>query len=372
MAGRVAVIGAGNGGHALAAQMALNGHEVIVYEHPDFAKNLEGIKDRGGIEVIDKMTKDGIEIKGAMGGFGKVAAVTTDMGRACEADVVMMVVPSFGQEPMFHNLLPHLRHGHTLVLLPGNFGSLILKRILREKGVNLDLAMAETNTIPHACRIVGPGQVFIGGVKDRLGMAVLPAGWKEETLAKIEQVFPIGVYALDNVAAAGLNNPNMVAHVPTAVLNMGLAESRGGQFYFYKEGMSESVSKVQQAVDDERVAVGRALGVSMLTFVEIVNVFYKLKVKSIHDFATTTPVHNAFGHDFPKSPRERYVSEDAPFLLTPVFSFAQALGLPAPATQSIIRIASIMNDTDYFTDGRTLEKMGLAGLTPREIKEYVS
>lgn len=163
----------------------------------------------------------------------------------------------------------------------------------------------------------------------------------------------------------------MVAHVSTAVLNMGLAESRQGDFYFYKEGMSESVSKVQQKVDDERVAVGKGLHLDLESFVELVNIFCHLNVTSIREFAVTTPVHNSFGHDFPKSPRERYISEDCPYLLVPVHGFGKIAGIHTPAIESIITMASIMNETDYFTKGRNLEKLGLAGMGVEQVLNYV-
>ena len=117
-----------------------------------------------------------------------------------------------------------------------------------------------------------------------------------------------------------------------------MAESRQGEFYFYKEGLSESVSKVQQKVDDERVAVGKGLHLDLKSFVELANIFYHLNATSIREFAVTTPVHNSFGHDFPKSPRERYISEDCPYLLVPVHGFGEIAGIPTPVINSIITI----------------------------------
>lgn len=373
MGHKVAVLGAGNGGHALAAQLGQQGHEVLLWEHPDFAEALAGVQARGGVEMVPDWEKDGRRITAGLAGFGPVAAATSDPARAAAwSRLLMVVVPSFAQEAVFALLAPHLAPGHLVVLLPGNYGSLLLRARLRAAGRKEGVVICEASSIPHACRRVGPGQVFVLGLKQALHLAALPGAAGAEALAQVGQVFPVGIQPLPNVIAAGLSNPNCVAHVPTAVLNMGLAESRQGQFFFYREGMSPSVSKVQQAVDGERVAVGRALGLELLDFVQTIKLFYGLEVASIHDFAVSTPVHNAFGYDFPQSPRERYVSEDAPYLLTPAWDLGRALGLAAPAMQSILTIASIMNDSDYFAGGRTLEKLGLSGMSAAEMLAAVA
>ena len=40
MGKKVTVLGAGNGGHALSFHLAKNGHEVLLFEHPNFAKSI--------------------------------------------------------------------------------------------------------------------------------------------------------------------------------------------------------------------------------------------------------------------------------------------------------------------------------------------
>ncbi|MBC8249839.1 MAG: hypothetical protein H8E90_09190 [Anaerolineales bacterium] len=48
---RIAVLGAGNAGHAMAADLALAGLQVNLYELPEFERNLGPIQERGGIEI---------------------------------------------------------------------------------------------------------------------------------------------------------------------------------------------------------------------------------------------------------------------------------------------------------------------------------
>jgi len=43
---KVSVLGAGNGGQALSAHLAMKGVEVNLFEHPNFKKNVEEIAEK--------------------------------------------------------------------------------------------------------------------------------------------------------------------------------------------------------------------------------------------------------------------------------------------------------------------------------------
>lgn len=344
----------------------------MLFEHPGFEKNLAGIKLRGGIEAVDRIREDRKEIVAGLSGFAKIDATTKDIKEAMDySDTILMVVPSFAQEPIFELAIPHLKDGQMLVALPGNFASLVFKRMMREKGVQRKFVFAETSTIPPACRVVGPGQVFILAMKKALEVSAIPSLETGGVIEKLKRIFPLQLLPQANVLETGFANANMIVHPATAVLNMGLAESRQGQFYFYKEGMSDSVSKVQQKIDDERLAIGAELGLHLTPFVQTIKTFYDFNVATIREFALNSPIHSSFGYDGPKSPRDRYVSEDCPYLLVPVYDFGKSLGIRALTMESVIRIASIYNDADYFQEGRNLDKLGLSGMSKKEILLYV-
>ncbi len=79
-----AVIGAGHGGKAMAAHLALLGCQVTLYNRT--AERVAAIKARGGIDL---------ENAEGPHGFGRITCVTSDMAEAlASADLVMVVVPS--------------------------------------------------------------------------------------------------------------------------------------------------------------------------------------------------------------------------------------------------------------------------------------
>jgi hypothetical protein len=50
---------------------------------------------------------------------------------------------------------------------------------------------------------------------------------------------------------------------------------------------------------------------------------------------------------------------------------AAAAGSPAPTIAALTHLAGMINGTHYLREGLTLERMGLAGKTLREIRAHV-
>src|SRR5512139_2468180 len=96
-----AVIGAGHGGKAMAAHLALMGFKVSLYNRT--ASHVDVIKKRGGIEL------EGAE--GVPHGFGKLERVTSNIGEAIRnVNVVMVVVPSSAHAEIAAAMASHLRN----------------------------------------------------------------------------------------------------------------------------------------------------------------------------------------------------------------------------------------------------------------------
>ena len=58
-----------------------------------------------------------------------------------------------------------------------------------------------------------------------------------------------------NVLETGLNNVNPFIHPPIVLLNTGSTE-RGNRVLFYHEGITPSVQRLVEGVDQERLALG--------------------------------------------------------------------------------------------------------------------
>ena len=79
---RYCVVGAGNGGLAMAGHLGLMGFPTALYNRT--AAKLEAVRWHGGVRI-----------EGAAAGFGRVDLATSDMAEALEGvDLVMVVTPS--------------------------------------------------------------------------------------------------------------------------------------------------------------------------------------------------------------------------------------------------------------------------------------
>lgn len=348
------VLGAGHGGLAMAGHLAIMGFEVRLYNRSP--ERLEPIQLQGGIEV-----------RGEVNGFGKIKIATTDIQSAIEgADVLMVVTPAYAHEFMAQVCAQYLSDGQIIVLNPGRTGgALEFDRILREKGVEAYVFLAETQTLIYASRVTEPGQVTIFRIKNSVPLATLPAYWVPDVLKVVGKAFPQFVPG-DNVLKTSFNNIGAVFHPALTVLNAAWIEETQGDFEYYLEGASPSVARVLEAIDAERIAVAAALGIRAYTAREWLYLAYDAVGRSLHE-----AIHANTGYCGIKAPEEiyhRYITEDVPMSLVPIASIGEMLGIETLTIDSIIRLASILHQRDYWAEGRTVDKLGLEGLSIKEIR----
>ncbi len=358
---RYTVMGAGNGGKAMAAHLALMGYPVTLYNRT--ADNVRAIRLRGGIELA---AEDGVPH-----GFGRLERVTSDLVEAlADAEVIQVVVPAFGHGPLARAMAPHLRDGQLVILNPGRTGgTLEVLKALREGGCTADVMLAETATLLYVCRSEGPTQARITRVKDAVPIAALPATRTSEVLARISDAFPEYIDG-ETVLHTGLNNMGAIFHPALTLLNAGRIESTGGDYEFYIDGVTPSVARVLEALDRERVTVGSAVGIRAQSAREWLSLAYNAVGETLHD-----AIHNQSGYRGIKAPAtlmHRYITEDVPMSLVPIAALGQRFGVQVEAINSLIRLASIIHQTDYWRRGRTLAVMGIEQLTVSELQELVS
>jgi opine dehydrogenase len=357
-----AVLGAGHGGLAMAGYLALSGFETRLFNRT--AARLEPIRRRGAIEVI---AHDGEEIPR---GTGPLKLATSDMKEAISgADIILLVVPATGHAPLAEAMAPHLADGQIVVLNPGRTGgALEVHHIFREKSVDADVIIAEAQTFLYASRAVNPAQVQIFRVKNSVPVAAIPAYRTPEVIKALSAAFTQFIPG-DNVIKTGMDNIGAVFHPAVTVLNSARIESTRGDFEYYVDGITPSVAKLLEEIDRERVAVGAAMGFNCMTAREWLYIAYDAVGETLHD-----AIHANRGYYGIKAPphlHQRYITEDVPMSLVPIASIGEMLGSPCPAICSIIHMANIMHDCDYWETGRTVEKLGLAGLGLQQIRQLV-
>lgn len=350
MPGAVVVLGGGNTAFSVAAKLALEGHDVALWEHATHASTLAPIVDRREI----RLTGTG----GA--GVARLAMVTTDAREALGfADVLIAPVPSYAHAPLVEAIGEYLEPRHILALTPGNLGTLAVAELLRRSrpGSTLPL-LVETDTAPYVCRKLAPEHAHIWGVVPAMGAGTYPASRSAEAMARLASFFP-GMVANTHVLETALNATNPIMHPVGVLMNAGRIERSQGEFRFYEEGVTPAVARVISSLDDERRAVGRALGLSLP---EVASLYHHAGFgprgdlwEVINGSRMLTPLRA------PGSLDTRWLSEDTPYALATWVELGDALGVPMPVAGAAVTLATaLMGGAPHGR--RTLADVGLSGL----------
>ena len=245
---KITVLGAGNGGAALAAFLSTQGHPVTLYELPRFRQNIDELRRRNTIEA-----------SGIINGICKLALVTDDIQAALDAaKVVFVVTHAAAHAELAEISAPFLKNGQTIILCPGYPGGLLeFLTVLNKNGCEADFLPVEFSVLPFPCLRKGMS-VDIKGQKEVIMVAAYPSSRTKEALDILRPYFPT-ITPAQNVLATGLNEINIFVHAVTALFNIGRVES-GQPWKFYTEGCTPAMGKLIQALDGERLKLMEAIG----------------------------------------------------------------------------------------------------------------
>ncbi len=374
----IAVLGAGNVGQTMVADLALKNYRVRLYELPEFA----------GRSLGDVIETHKIELTGSQlnfkwfknEGVAEIDVVTTDMAEAIEGvELILISVPASGHRAFFEKMIPHLEDGQIVSLFPDNYGSLLLRQMLKDE---VKILVGGWTSAPYGTRMLAPGKIDCMVRAYRLRGDTLPSkDWTEFLRAHEDLPFfiPTKLEQADTVIAVGMENPNPIVHVPGSVLNVGAMEVSQmedvlgvgkGEWSLYKHGMSPSIVSVIEAYYDELLRIADSIGIQLLTYKK--EQFYH-KHTIMHEsflapFYEASPIMGIKG---PLSVEDRYFTEDIPIGSVTAWRLAREFGVEVPVIESLIKLGSIICGRDFFEEGRTLEELGIADLGREELIKYL-
>jgi len=224
-----------------------------------------------------------------------------------------------------------------------------------------------------------PVTVRVLAVMTNLRLAAFPGKWLEQLLPKVKAVFP-NVIPASSVLETGLLNLNAMEHPPGMLLNVGWVEHARGDFRFYFEGITPSVARVIQLLDNERLAVVRSLNqqaeldireISFIEYFHQVGFTSRRAVEArdmylaLQDSEPNKPVKA------PSSLDHRYINEDVGYGLVPIYEFGRLAGVDMPTTKIMIDLASLVRGVDYWKEGLRLDKMGLVEIPIEQLARFL-
>ena len=352
----VGIIGAGNAGTTIGAHFAIHHCSTGICDVAE--ERLEPIRAAGGFTLKGVSTT----------GFARFDLITNEISELVRGrKLIMVTAPSFAHRAVAEQMAPHLVDGQIILLNPGRTGgALEVDRIIREIRGDIDVLTAEAQTLVYACRITGEAEGTILEVKDELSLAALPARRNSEVLEIIAPFYPQFKPA-GSVLETSLLNIGALFHPTPALLNIGRIEA-GDDFAYYIEGITPIIGSFIEKLDAERIRVAKAMNVPTISVKEWLHRSYNID----HEPETSLfhMIQNTGGYQgiqAPKDPYHRYITEDVPMSLVPLAEFGKLVGVPTPVIDSVITLASELHGTDYRTKGRSLQSLGIAGLTMEEL-----
>jgi len=345
----VAIVGAGNGAQAFAGSLAARGYTIRM------------LVRSGGLGSGTVIRCHGVEEA-----EGTVAAISESPGEIIPgAGIVIVCTTADAHEAVTESVAPHLEDGQILLLSPGRTGgALVVQRTLSRNRVSSSVIVAEAQSLVYACRAERAGYVYLIGIKQDVPVGFLDPGHRSQAIARLQRLYP-AFSAANGVLETSLGNIGSVFH-PAVVISNAATIEKGTPFLFYRD-MTPAVADLILRVDAERVALERAFGLEPLNVTEWMDRAYPdCSGEGLLGRMRSNPAYAEILA--PTRLNGRYLTEDIPTGLVPMVSLGESVGMRMPVMRSLIELGGAVLGRDFWTEGRTLEKMGIAGMGRDEIR----
>jgi opine dehydrogenase len=320
---RVAVLGAGPVGQALACECLAAECEVTLYTafEPERAAlaGPRAVTIRGEHLIGTYRFAEGASNEPAIGLRAGIDDAIAD------ADAILIATPAIAHATCAGLLAERLRPEQLLVLIPGRwFGAIDVARSLRRFAAPALPTIVELAASPYRVESSQPGALTITGVSAEVPAAALPNRGTERAIARLRTILPMltpakGVLETTFADLSGvIDAPRALLRDPESVVRQ-IAEERRRVAFAY------GVRELPSAPPDEELppALER----------------------------TDQRVHDALCCS-----------------LVPLVSAGELAGVTTRTAAAMVDLGSVLGKLDYARHGRTLPSLGLDRLRPDDIR----
>ncbi len=353
---KIAILGSGNGACAMAFEWARAGHDVSMFDFPQFTKQIDTINAAGGITC-----------EGEMEGFQSLAYAGHDIETCVKgADIVFAVGPAYSTEAFGKACQPYAKPGQIFIVCPGScMGAVVFKNALGLKIDDSSIIVSDMSTLPYAVRIQPNGSVAIfNRLKAAYKLATLPSSKNDMVYDLLKPVHD-GLEKAKSVLANCIQNGNPMLHPCITTLNVARIEGPN-DFFFYEEGVTPGVGRLLKAVDDERIALAARFGAE-------IEDDPSLGMRQGYMYDTSYDIGYSLAPGFKGILAQtqldyRYYNEDAGYGLVLWIDLADKVGMEIPTIRALLQIVSAIMGRDYKAEkARTLATLGLDGYSVEEL-----
>lgn len=341
MSERVLIVGAGHQGLAMAAFLAWGGVQTSIW-------------NRTYAHVKPIIEDGGINVQGVISGKQPVGKISTDVGEVMEK-VIMVTVPASAHKDIAARLAPYVNADHMIILNPGRtFGALEFANTLRENGCESMPTIAETQTIIFTCRRSADNEVRIYALKKGVLLATIEQSEAPKVINALPGCIRDFFKPAQSWVQTSLGNVGMILHCLPVILNTGWIENNRSVFKYYYDGITPTVSRVLEKLDDERLKAAEALGYPVESTVQWMRRTYGISGDSLYECLQNNTYYREI--DAPRSLHHRYIEEDVPCGLVAVESVGERYGFKTDIATLVIDMSNLLMECDYRMTGRRIEK----------------
>lgn len=347
---RVSILGAGNVGCAMAADLSQRGHSVTLIKTSSLpSENFDYLLANDG---LIKMWENGID------SMSRIEKVTHDLADVVDSHIIIVTIQTNFHEHLIEQLVPLLKGPEIVLFIPGYLSTAFMLK----HGMPEEVTCVEAESSFIDCRVIEPGFIRVGFRNVRNPIATYPRARQQHTEAVLDELgFPLT--SLDSVVEAALHNPNLIVHTVGGVMSIPRIEATKGEYCMYHEVFTPSVWRILESLDSEKMNVLERLDLPRVPYVEACKFRNSLDddrdAKEVFFWYAAMPTR-AKG---PTTVESRYITEDVPQGLVLLEALGQATGTNTPICTALIELASSALGRDLRHEGRTPSKLSEAAVS---------
>lgn len=344
---KVSIIGTGNVGVAIAADLSIKGNEVSLIKTSERKS-----------ETYDRLLRNNnrafLKEKGIYTET-KVNSVSSDLRKIADAEVIFITIQSTYHEDLIKKISQYLNSNQVVVVVCSYMSSFYFSKYC------LELPMIAETTGPYLegrVELEDKANEVVFRVGCRLArspLSVFNENRKDECMNKLQSLYK-GFSADYSVIESALLNPNMVLHTVGAIMSIPRIEFSDGNFCMYREAYThknKATLNIMEELDKEKMFILDALDGRKINIYEAGGFLGKDPLESFFKYSESSD--RAIS---PTSIHSRYITEDVSQGLVLLEDIALRLDIMSPITTALINIASAALGEDFREKGRTLEKLG--------------
>lgn len=338
---KVTVIGAGNIGMATCAYLSNLGCDVTVYTRDEN----KAIKLRAG----------GLASGGKLTGHFNFKAYSNYDEALSEAEYILITTLANNHLDVFRGIKPFLKKGQRILVFNGNWGAYEAKEYYKEFLKENEIIVGETGAMLFMANVHEIGKVDVLKIKNQITVSTINPEDTDVLLHELKDIFP-QLKKVNSIFETSLSSTNPVIHVPLTIFNLARIEE-GQDFSFYGEGVSEAAVGYIEAIDNERIQLGKKLGFNCPSILESINSFFDIKHENLYDALNRNETY--IKARAPKSLAHRYITEDIPYGIAPIIKLGKVLGMDTEYSEAIVNLAGLALNVNFLESGVNVTKEGI-------------